>query len=527
MRKSLYFLVFIIFVSSCKFDENPYSYNREYDDGTYITSEGIVKYISGLPDTAITISDNYAVIREEIKYIREDESSNFNIDSVLIYGHCYSEMPGAFANPEDSVITLERLRRYSVIQFNGSSQPESFISPDELGIGSVFTNTLPLHYETDYYIKSFVVTGSFDSNGDPIYEHIAYNPKELKITTKNPVDLWVGGTMLEAPVYFSDFYRAGTSFTYNGYLFVAQGHNEDSYGNSIIIYRYDPVLNIWNNPYKSFPIEEEDNFSDCISFVIEDVPIGNNIYKDCVFIGVGKKQGSTSVNKNIYRLDLEANTTGEIGDWGEWTNITEGLGAEVCPANAYNGVAFSIDGIGYVGLGTTSVGVAINELYKYDPADKGTDHIYGKWTQIGDFPGGPRTQAVCFQLGDNVYISCGKDNNGIFKKDLRMCRQTTGNDLSWENKSEFPGTARIEAVAFNIGEMGYLGTGWDGDSARSDFYRYNPFLNKWEQKAYFSGESRFEAIGQGIKITDDDYRGYIGTGWNGTTYFLDVWHYRP
>jgi hypothetical protein len=108
-----------------------------------------------------------------------------------------------------------------------------------------------------------------------------------------------------------------------------------------------------------------------------------------------------------------------------------------------------------------------------------------------------------------------------------MCRQTTGDFLTWVQRDTLPGTARIEAVGFNIGEMGYVGTGLDADSARSDFYRYNPFTNQWDQRAYYSGGPRYEAFGQGIKISDNDYRGYIGTGWNGTDYFYDVWHYRP
>ena len=61
---------------------------------------GIVKYISGRPDSAITISDNYAIIKEEISYIKENESNNTNLDSILVFGHCYSELPGPLASPK-------------------------------------------------------------------------------------------------------------------------------------------------------------------------------------------------------------------------------------------------------------------------------------------------------------------------------------------------------------------------------------------------------------------------------------------
>ena len=528
MKKLLYFSVFIVFVVSCKFDEDPYSYNREFDNGTFITLDGIVKYISANPDSAVTISDNYAIIKTEVNYIKEDVKTNTNLDSILVWGHCYSELPGAFASPEDSVVTWERLLRYSVPQSNnGLEEPTSFASPDELGIGIPFFSTLFLHYETDYYIKSYVVTGSFDTNGEPIYEHIAYNPKELKITTKSPVDLWVGGTMPEAPDDFPDAnYIGGTSFTYDGYLFVTQGHDEASYGSKIVIHRYNPATNTWDNPYKDYQIGEDDNFTDAVAFVIEDAPLGNATFHDCVYIGSGRKLDGT-VADEFYRLDLEEDLDEPLGDWGQWLNITSTFQAMAYPGKSYDAIAFSINGIGYVGLGTYFNGTVIKSFYKYDPSQRGPGYSQGKWTTIEDFPGGERTEAVCFKLGDNVYIACGRDKDGNYKKDLWMCRQTTGDDLAWVQKDTFPGTPRIEAVGFNIGEMGYVGTGLDADSARSDFYRYNPSEDLWEPKAYYGGGPRYESFGQGVKISDSDYRGYIGTGWNGTTYFKDVWHYRP
>ncbi len=533
MKKITYVILLFAVFSSCKFDNNPYSIIREFDGGTYITPDGIVKYISGTPDSLIAVTDNYALIQENISYVKK-ESSGMLADSILIYGHVYSKSPNPVVCGYDSVDKIDliaRLAQNSNIYFNGSSEPESFITSDDLDRGLTFQSGFGLHYETPYYVRSFVVTGKF-VGGKPEYSDIAYNQKELQFTTDKPVDLWVGGTMQEAPVDFPDLeFRGGTAFTYDGYLFVAQGHDEGPMGTSIDIYRYDPAANTWDNPYRSQPIAQTENFTNAVSFVIKDVDLGNNTKHDCVFIGLGITDNQDEANAEFYRLDLEKNLNNPLGDWGEWLNITSAFDAQAFPGlGVEDAIAFSINGIGYVGLGTTGYSNDVTPwMYKFDPSDRGEGHAYGKWIQLADFPGGNRTKAVCFTIGDNVYVSCGMDNDGNYKNDLWMCRQTTGDNLSWVQRAPFPGTARIDAVGFALGENGYIGTGLDADSARSDFWRYNPFINKWDQRAYFGGEPRYEAVGAGVEMSNGDFRGFIGTGWGGNSglYYSDFWHYRP
>ena len=532
MKKLVYLIMLFAVFSSCKFDESSYSIIREFDSGTYITPDGKVKYISGSPDSLISVSDNNAVIQENITYVKKN-SSGILSDSILIYGHVYSKSPNPVVCGYDSVSKIDllaRLVKNSNFYYNGTNQPESFITTDELDRGITFQSGFGLIYETPYYVRSFVVTGKF-TGGKPEFKDIAYNQNELQFTTDKPVNLWVGGTMQNAPSDFPDLeYRGATSFTYDGCLFVAQGHDEGALGTTIEIYRYDPVANVWDNPYQSYPLPSDENFTNAVSFVIKQVETNPGIPHDCVYIGLGITNNSGVANKEFFRLDLEKNTNDPIGQWGEWLNITSSSDAEIFPGlGAEDGIAFSINGIGYVGLGTLSNGSVTPWIFKFDPSDRGPGHGYGKWKQLADFPGGPRAKAVFFKIGENVYVSCGEDDEGNYKNDLWMCRQTTGDKLSWTQRTPFPGTPRVDAVAMTIGENGYIGTGLDADSARSDFWRYNPFINQWDQRAYFGGEARYEAIGAGIKINDNDYRGYIGTGWGGnsTLYYSDFWHYRP
>ncbi len=528
MKKISYLILFIVVISSCKYDDNPYSIIREFDSGTYITPDGVVKYISGSPDSLLVVTDNYALIEENISYVKKNESGML-ADSILIYGHVYSKAPNPVVCGYDSVDKIDlmaRLAKNSNIYFNGSSEPESFITSDDLDRGLTFKSGFGLHYETPYYVRSFVVTGKF-VGGKPEYKDIAYNQKVLEFTTDSPVDLWVGGDMQEAPADFPDLqFRGGTAFTYDGYLFVAQGHDEGPLGTSIEIYRYDPASNTWDNPYISKPVSI--NFTNAVSFVIKDVKL-NNIEYDCVYIGLGITDDPNEANVEFYRLNLEKNTNLPIGEWGEWEDITSAFDAQPYPGlGVEDAIAFSINGIGYVGLGTTGFSNDVTPwFFKYDPEDIGAGHSKGTWTPIADFPGGPRTKAVTFTIGDNVYVACGMDNDGNYKNDLWMCRQTTGDNLSWVQRAPFPGTPRIDAVGLAIGSNGYIGTGLDADSVRSDFWRYNPFINQWDQRAFFGGEPRYEAVGGGIELSNGDFRGYIGTGWDGTNYFSDFWHYRP
>jgi len=525
MKKITYLILLIAIFSSCKFDKNPYSIIREFDGGTYITPDGIVKYISGTPDSLITVTDNYAIIQENITYVKKTDAGMLS-DSILIYGHVYSKLPNPVVCGYDSVDKIDlmaRLSENSNIWFNGSSEPESFITSDDLDRGVTFQSGFGLHYETPYYVRSFVVTGKF-TGGKPEYDDIAYNQNQLAFTTDKPVDLWVGGTMQEAPLDFPDnAFIGGTAFTYDGYLFVAQGHSDAPLQESIVIYRYDPVNNLWEIPYVTKNVGQTENFTNAVSFVIEGINENDGKTHDYLYIGLGEKQAGTT-NTKFYRLDLTANTGGEIGTWGNWRDMGDFDGLAVKDA-----IAFSIKKIGYVGLGTLENGAVVEYMYKFDPSDQDLLHPYGKWLKIGDFSGGKRTKAVCFKIGNNVYVSCGMDNDGNYKNDLWRCNQITGDYLFWTKRESFPGTPRVDAVGFALGENGYIGTGLDVDSVRSDFWRYNPFINKWDQRAYYGGEARYEAVGAGIKINDNDYRGYIGTGWGGnsSSYFNDFWHYRP
>lgn len=141
-----------------------------------------------------------------------------------------------------------------------------------------------------------------------------------------------------------------------------------------------------------------------------------------------------------------------------------------------------------------------------------------------DFRSFARDYAVAFAIGDKGYVGTGTvDLGSKIYKDFWEYNPATD---AWSQKAEFGGTARYSAVGFSIGDKGYIGTGvsrgWGSYypyQVEKDFWQYDPVLNIWTQKADFGGTARCGAVAFVIKN-----RGYVGTGeWKEN----DFWEYNP
>jgi len=95
----------------------------------------------------------------------------------------------------------------------------------------------------------------------------------------------------------------------------------------------------------------------------------------------------------------------------------------------------------------------------------------------------------------------------------------------WSQKAGL-NTGRQGAVAFSIGSKGYIGTGYNGSTSPyyfNDFWEYDPNTNSWTQKASFGGTARYYAVGFSIGA-----KGYIGTGYDiNSSRRNDFWEYDP
>ncbi|MBP9882029.1 MAG: fibronectin type III domain-containing protein [Chitinophagales bacterium] len=152
------------------------------------------------------------------------------------------------------------------------------------------------------------------------------------------------------------------------------------------------------------------------------------------------------------------------------------------------------------------------------------------WVQKRNLRGAARSDAVAFSIGNKGYLGTGLKNFAS-----KFCQDIWEYDPiydSWSQKADFGGGARSKAIGFSLDDKGYLGTGYRYVDAfeiynYKDFWEFDPVANTWTQKADFAGNSRYGAVGFNI-----NNKGYVGTGYSyvpfgAKTYYRDFWQYEP
>ncbi len=206
--------------------------------------------------------------------------------------------------------------------------------------------------------------------------------------------------------------------------------------------------------------------------------------------------------------------------WGDWGKSTEFGGIPRVGA-----VSFTINNVAYVGLGynaemTTIKVKELKDFWKFEN---------GSWVQIADFPGDPRYNAVAFVVGNKAYVGTGykatrQDQTEEYFKDFYVFDATTG---TWDPTpiTTFPGVPRRDAIAFSIGNKGYVGTGGtDANITVSDIYSYDPSTGVWAN-TNFSGDARRGAVS--FVIGNEAIVCLGGTTMSGGSFKVDVLKYNP
>jgi len=183
-------------------------------------------------------------------------------------------------------------------------------------------------------------------------------------------------------------------------------------------------------------------------------------------------------------------------------------------------VSFTIGDVAYVGTGYAGSGNAtktndrLADLWKYNVDNN-------SWTVMASLPdSAARTNAVGFGTSTKGYISTGLAQDAITKLKDTWEYDPTAN--TWTKKADFAGTARYDAVAFSINNVGYIVTGYDGNYLK-DFYSYNPAgAGTWTQLQSFQGYKRKAAVAFVYQN-----KAYVCTGQDNTTFPNDFWVYDP
>ena len=146
-----------------------------------------------------------------------------------------------------------------------------------------------------------------------------------------------------------------------------------------------------------------------------------------------------------------------------------------------------------------------------------TVELIGNWVERSDFEGDARSEAVAFAIGNIGYVGLG------YNGDDRLIDfwSYDPDRNNWTQIAEFDSSGRTAAIAFSAAGKGYVGTGYSGENKMKDFWAYDPVSNTWERKADFGGTARYAAVAFSI-----DNIGYVGTGYDGSN-LKDIWAYDP
>ena len=205
---------------------------------------------------------------------------------------------------------------------------------------------------------------------------------------------------------------------------------------------------------------------------------------------------------------------------GTWTRIKD-FPLTTAGTGRRGAVAGSINNIGYVGCGFG--GNYEKDMYRYDAAAN-------SWTDIG-FPGNKRVNASAFTLNNVLYMGFGV-NNGT--TDTQFWAYDPASTTSpWTQKRnlanvsnstesyDYSGVARTQTAAFAINNLGYVTVG-NNSSNLLTCYVYDPAADTWALKNPFTGSGRSLPVAFGIGSN-----GYVGLGSTGATTFDDFWKFDP
>lgn len=184
--------------------------------------------------------------------------------------------------------------------------------------------------------------------------------------------------------------------------------------------------------------------------------ISNTGYVGTGLIGVENNREGTN---DFWEYDTEKDT---------WTQK-----ASMPGGTRYGAVGFTINGKGYIGLGSNK-STYYNDLWEYNPTSN-------KWIRKADLPDNGRTDASAFTALGNGYVICGQGKELIPSKKKSWKYSPVKNE--WTAIAEFPGSPRTGVITFSNKIKGYAIGGTNSGFKRfDDFWEYNALRNVWVER---------------------------------------------
>jgi N-acetylneuraminic acid mutarotase len=174
-------------------------------------------------------------------------------------------------------------------------------------------------------------------------------------------------------------------------------------------------------------------------------------------------------------------------------------------------LGFTLNEKGYVYDGIYQSTV-YNDLWEYAP-------LTDTWEQRADFPGTARNNASVFTLNGKAYLATGGIDLQSPLQDIWEYDPLTD---AWTQKADLPGAPRFSACSFSVGGKGFLTggtTSYNPLEISDELWEYDPLLDQWMAGPTYPGTGMRN--GFGFALNDI---GYVGTGTPGSN---EIWSYDP
>lgn len=480
----------ILLFSACEKGEL-YSFNRPHYSTSYKTRSQYELQTAAYKDTLFeengegVINAYFTIIQSEFAHV---------LDTIVQYGHCWSTKGSNPTIDIDDTTTFSRFYNWP---------------NDSLG---TFTSRINLYPETIFWVRSYVITSQGDTG---------YNQQVYCDTTLPPINEWF---QTQDVANFQGNGREGAfAFTMVspiekklvGYM----GTGNDASQTFGAIYTFDGETETWSQLPGILPIAR----TEAVAFGLAKTDQYGNKTTN-IYVGGGVDMAG-NILKDFYKYSFVSMS---------WTRIDD------FPRGIKSGVAFTIGDKAYVGLGVSNSDKGSFYMFDYKLAENFQD----PWIPIPGLGNEDviyaRRDAVAFVIDGVAFVGTGMhvtdSNDTIYYNDLWkfMPDEDVANNSRWGKCEAMPSSGRTQAVGLAIDNQGYIGLGTDGTSYLKDFYRYDPYINKWYIIANykigpnFSGQLQrtVNAFGFGIKK-----KGYVGSGFLGeehdNPYSQEMWIYRP
>ncbi len=259
---------------------------------------------------------------------------------------------------------------------------------------------------------------------------------------------------------------SASSFAINGMGYICLGFDLANYHNDL--WQYNPVTNSWIQK-NSFPGAARYT---AVSFVIgNDAYVGSgksggyflDFYKydaiNDVWTQIANLGGPQRQNARGFTISNYGYVVGGAFDPGgnyfdlwqynplndTWTQKTSYPGQ-----GCYAGCAFVLNGLAYVGTGSTQVSLpnTYDDFYSYDP-------VSDTWTAFIPFGGSIRNGAVCFSIGNRAYMGTGSTGiypAGTYQEDWWELSSSTGINEEDYNVSSYV-TVHSNEIIFHLNKV--------------------------------------------------------------------------